>query len=410
MNRRTWLGLALSGIGGYSYWRTTRKGKSHSPTFLQYQKALQTAGIFTPCVVIDLDALDHNLQWARRSLQPETTFRVVVKSLPFHGLYQRVAKDMGTDRFMVFHAPQIDEVIQTSPTKPNILLGKPMPVEAAYRFYQNHSPETSIQWLIDTPQRLKEYNELAEQQGVQIPINLEINVGLHRGGFEQNDDWREALLFLRQSSVRCEGLMGYDAHVPKVPQNTETAYLGMTQIYQKMKSDLFAHFPTQKDWTFNGGGSPTLTLHSNPESPIQDLSAGSFALLPSDFDMETLAGFRPSAFISAPVLKTQEGVKIPGIEKLSAGWPIIDPAREQTAFIYGGAWDAQAFSPKGLKTNELYGKSTNQMMYNVSKEVDLHPGDCIFFRPFQSERTLSLFELAVGIRQGRIEEVWSQAR
>lgn len=411
MKRRTWLGMALGGLGLYSVWRSNRRGKTHDPRFQNYQKILQEAQLFTPCVVVDLDILDQNIRKAQNHLSSQLAFRVVVKSLPFHGLYHYVAQKMGTNRFMVFHGPNIQEVIQTSADQSSsILLGKPMPVAEAHRFYRDNAPDHAIQWLIDSPSRLKEYHELALQKQLKIQINLEIDVGLHRGGFIPDRDWHNALQFLPTSSLQVEGLMGYDAHVPKVPGNMEHAFESMTVQYRRMKSDLMASQPSKQDWTFNGGGSPTLTLHRSPNTPINDVSAGSFALLPADFDIPTLAGYQPSAFIAAPVLKVQSGSQIPGIEGLSSAWPVVDPARERTAFLYGGAWEGSVYSPSGVESNSLYGQSTNQMMYNFSQEVELTPGDFLFFRPNQSERTLALFENAVGIRKGKIEFIWSQIR
>lgn len=41
-----------------------------------------------------------------------------------------------------------------------------------------------MQWLIDTPERLEEYRQLAERLNRRMRINVEIDVGLHRGGVQ----------------------------------------------------------------------------------------------------------------------------------------------------------------------------------------------------------------------------------
>ena len=57
----------------------------------------------------------------------------------------------------------------------DILLGKPMPVCAARHFYAWHgqqtssmcfAPELQLQWLIDSPQRLQQYEQLAQELNV----------------------------------------------------------------------------------------------------------------------------------------------------------------------------------------------------------------------------------------------------
>lgn len=406
MNRRSWLGLMLAATGGsYGLWRHSRGGQPHTAEFLGYQRTLQAHGQSTPCLIIDLDKLDANLVQAKRILKKGTQFRVVVKSLPFQGLYTYVASKMDTTRLMVFHAPMIEKL--TTNSSFSLLLGKPMPVSAVHQYYQQNPKTAPIDWLIDTPVRLKEYMELSEQQEIPLSVNLEIDVGLHRGGFVSGSAWQEALGLLQKSSLRCSGLMGYDAHIPKTPGSMEGHFGKMANTYEMMKKDLLTFFPDQKDWIFNGGGSPTLTLHKQQNSPINDISAGSFAVKPTDFDLDTLTNFIPCSFIAAPILKNINGSQMPGIESISSFWPRIDPAREQTYFLYGGAWDASLVSPEGVYDNPLYGKSTNQMMFTASKDVPISTGDFLFFRPWQSERTFTLFEEIIGVRKGKVEVIWS---
>ena len=92
-----------------------------------------------------------------------------------------------TNALMVFHQPFINEIAQSIP-QADVLIGKPMPVNAAATFYQKlipggFDPQTQLQWLIDSPERLAQYQKLARQFGVRLRINFELDVGLHRGGF-----------------------------------------------------------------------------------------------------------------------------------------------------------------------------------------------------------------------------------
>src|SRR5690606_2039436 len=124
-----------------------------------------------------------------------------------------------------FHLPHLAEIIGTFP-QADILLGKPMPIQAVKRFYQT-SPEqnkindqASIQWLIDDVERLKQYLQLAQELNLSLNLNIEIDVGLHRGGV-QNQPQFIALMELIQDNapyLKLSGLMGYDAHVAKLPK------------------------------------------------------------------------------------------------------------------------------------------------------------------------------------------------
>ncbi|MDD9893526.1 MAG: DSD1 family PLP-dependent enzyme, partial [Gammaproteobacteria bacterium] len=78
----------------------------------------------------------------------------------------------------------------------------------------------------------------------------------------------------------------------------------------------------------------------------------------------------------------------------------------QTFFIYGGYWKAQPENPPGLKTNSMYGRSTNQEMLNGSAAVDLDVGDHVFLRPTQSEHVMLQFGDLLTARGGKLGETW----
>ena len=69
---------------------------------------------------------------------------------------------------MVFSLPQLLELAAARAT---FCWAKPLPVAAAARFYrERRAPDdgTRIQWLVDTPQRLAQYRDLARQQDLQL--------------------------------------------------------------------------------------------------------------------------------------------------------------------------------------------------------------------------------------------------
>ena len=97
-----------------------------------------------------------------------------------------------TNRVMVFHRPFIQHLASDFP-EGDLLLGKPMPVQAVRRFYAEFRgdsgfvPARQLQWMVDTPARLDQYRALARSLGIKMRVNLEIDVGLHRGGVDAPD-------------------------------------------------------------------------------------------------------------------------------------------------------------------------------------------------------------------------------
>jgi hypothetical protein len=87
-----------------------------------------------------------------------------------------------------------------------------------------------------------------------------------------------------------------------------------------------------EDAVLNCGGSPTYQLYDDGDYPFNELATGSCLVKPTDFDIPTLADHGPAAYIATPVLKTSEGVQIPGIDlgPLQSLWDVTRGAVTQS--------------------------------------------------------------------------------
>lgn len=418
MRRRHFLiGSAAALAGGAFLLRPADAGGSYPAYFATLNQLLRNQGPGRPLLVIDRARLHANCAKVKAKLVPGRAFRIVAKSLPSLPLLQDVMARMDTQRLMVFHQPHLNALASALP-QADLLLGKPMPVAAAATFYRTlgdtaFDPSRQLQWLIDSPLRLQEYLKLAQDLGTRLRVNLEIDVGLHRGGLQQPEPLKAILDLIRAQPQHLEfaGFMGYDAHVGKLPsvlESRETSFSKACAAYRAMQQALFAFEPAlreRRDLVFNGAGSPTLRLHGQ-DSPLNEVAAGSCLVKPTDFDLDLLADLEPAAFIATPVLKVQEGVTIPGIEGARGLFAAWNRNQERSYFIYGGLWLAKYEAPPGLFDNGLYGKSSNQAIVTSSRKVKLAVNDHIFLRPTQSERVLLDFgDLAV-VEDGRLAAWW----
>ncbi|MFK7773284.1 MAG: alanine racemase [Saprospiraceae bacterium] len=373
-----------------------------------------------PFLIIDLDKLDQNIETLKSSIQPNVDFRIVVKSLPSPELLNYVMQKATTKKLMVFHQPFLSHLSKIHDDSIDILLGKPMPIKTAMFYYQTlktpngFSPTKQLQWLVDTTQRVEEYVFLAKKIQKKLRINLEIDVGLRRGGFTKLNDLKKALHLIQNNLewIEFSGFMGYDPHVvklPKVIMSKEKALKKANDFYGKCISLLKNEFPKlfHEQLTFNGAGSPTIALHQNRNSHLNDISAGSCLVKPTTFDISTLEKYIPASFIATPILKKMKGTTIPGIEKLKGLLNFSNKKNRQSYFIYGGFWKADYYYPKGISENELYGSSTNQTMINSSAKKELQIDDFIFLRPHQSEFVFLQFGKILTLRNGKVNEKFS---
>lgn len=413
MKRRSLLLGGLAGAAGLTLLaRPGDKGANHTPFFQHMGDALDQAQQSGPTLVIDRQQLAANVRTLLGHIKGRFDYRIVAKSLPSIPLLETVMQESGSNRLMLFHQPFINQVAEKFPDA-DILLGKPMPVVAAQNFYRQFSgdafqPQRQLRWLLDSPERARQYDELARSLDVQMLACIELDVGLHRGGV-RSDDELVAMLELMQNSQHLTfcGFMGYEPHIVKVPGDPikyrDSAMAVYSHYVELARQYLGDAWPA--DAVLNAGGSPTYQLYDNGDFPFNELAAGSCLVKPSDFDLPSLADHKPASWIATPVLKRLDTLAIPGIDlgPLQSLW---DPNRERTFFTYGGFWKAVPESPQGLSNNSLFGRSTNQEMFNGSRSIDLKPDDWVFLRPTQSEFVFLQFGDIAVLDDGVISDRW----
>ena len=390
---------------------------SHNEYFAKLNALLKKDGPGHAVIVLDLDILDKNLDELKKNIDDIQHFRLVIKSLPSADLIRYIFKYCRTGKAMVFHRPFLNLMAEEFP-EVDVLLGKPFPVQAARCFYRElkkpsrFDPQNSLQWLIDTHPRLLQYQQLAHELDQKLRINIEIDVGLHRGGVPDPEQLVPLLETISDDQAHLEfaGFMGYDPHIAKSDRlfiPIEKAHSKVLNRYEKFIAFLRDRYPNlySDSLTFNGAGSPTYSLYQK-KTTLNDISVGSALVKPNNFDLNSLRGHSPAMFIATPVLKKIPGVKIPFLEFLAPLMPKLKASWGTTIFIYGGYWKAVPLSPAGFITNKLYGRSTNQEMLNGPVDTAVEVDDYIFFRPTQSESVMLQFGDLVIIRAAGIVARW----
>ena len=415
--RHLLLGTAAVGAGAALMLRPSDQGGPPEAYFQALARTLAALPAM-PTLVVDRERLRANLASVRRIAHARLPLRVVVKSLPALGLVDEAMAAWGTQRAMLFNAPQLALVARERPAT-DILLGKPLPASAARWALEQPAgagfdATRQIQWLVDTPARLAEYKALAQARGQALRVNVEIDVGLHRGGVESEDELARMLAGLRDEPLlKFAGFMGYDAHLAAIPDlfgNRAEAQAEARRRYAAAL-DLARHQLGEvggggSGWTLNAAGSPTFHLHDDPHAP-NELSVGSAAVKPADFDKPSLAALEPAAFIATPVLKTMPQFRLPvGAQAVSrlAGW--WDVNQQRALAIHGGHWLADPVSPPGVSPSGLYGPSSNQQVLVASPSVPLKVGDWVFLRPRQSEAVFLQFGAIAVVDQGQVVGHW----
>lgn len=415
-SRRQFITTAsLAAVGTVAAVRPGEHGAQHDTYFQGLQAALRQAGVGSPTLVIDRERLQANAQQVMHNIGGRMQLRLVNKSLPCLPLLDALMQLTGSQRQMVFSLPYLQLLTQQRP-KVDVLLGKPLPVAAAAQFYARRAassfdPSQQLQWLVDTPQRLQQYRDLARAQKQAMRINIEIDVGLHRGGVA-DEAALQAMIQLLQSEplLQWSGLMGYDPHTEKIPDLPGVRQQARDQaktVYQRMNDIMQASRLAKPagQLTLNTAGSPTYRLHDGTGA-ANEVSIGSAMVKPTDFDTPLLSDLTAACFIATPVIKSGPFQAPDGVEWIGKLAKLWDANQRHGVYIYGGHWLAQPVSPAGLAPSGLIGPSSNQQLLLGSGQQALQPDDFVFMRPTQSEAVLQQFGDIAVYSQGRITEWW----
>jgi D-serine deaminase-like pyridoxal phosphate-dependent protein len=415
MKRRTILlggaGVALASGAGVFLSRPADNGKPHDDYFSGLNSLLRNDGPGRPVMLLDIERVNHNIDNISSMVGPNKTYRIVVKSLPSIPLLRHTMMRADTTALMLFHQPFLNEIANEIP-EADVLLGKPMPVRAVRLFYNKLSkdsqfkPERQVQWLIDTPERLLQYQTLAKELGVQMRVNFELDVGLHRGGFEHPESIRPMLDIIKADPghLAFAGYMGYEPQLTGMQASlSDPAVQQVLDTYRGFLAEASAAGYDPDLLTRNGAGSHTLGIYGE-DTVLNDLSAGSGIVKPTDFDTYHLDQNLPALFIASPILKRYDELRIPGDPAIAKLLPLWNPNMQRIYYIYGGYWKARVVSPGGVP-DPIY-QSTNQSPYTTSNKVDLQVDDYVFFRPTQSEFVMLQFGDLVVVSDNQIVNTW----
>jgi D-serine deaminase-like pyridoxal phosphate-dependent protein len=148
------------------------------------------------CCAVDLDQLDRNIAALLALGLPPTALRLSTKSLPSVPLLAYTLERVGTNKVMSFTANMVVALVgaalsgRMGSAPLDILAGVPMPAAAAQHALQSvrelagerfAEAVSWVQWLVGTAADVESYAAVATQFDCVLRINLEIDVGLHRG-------------------------------------------------------------------------------------------------------------------------------------------------------------------------------------------------------------------------------------
>lgn len=365
---------------------------------------LRSAGQDRPCLVLDQERFLANLVVARKRVQPGVRIRIVAKSLACLPMLDLALEQLDAIGVMTFSAAMLEALLVQRPDVEH-LMGKPLPATAFARILRNYANASDqVIWLVDTAHRAAQYVEIAQAQGKTIRVALELDVGLHRGGFAPSELAAVIAEIGNLTGLCLEGVMGYEPHLVKLPPPLQRRSRRLVEQTLRRAADLLGPkvHACHGGPLVNTGGSLTFANYG-PSQGVSEVALGSVLVKPQDFVLPATEGFSPALFIATPILKYRANNPVPGLEMLSA---MTKWRGKANLSIYGGYWKATPVHPRGYSYSSVFGRSSNQEVW-TGPQLTASPVDHFaFLHPTQSEAVIPEFGEILVVGGGGSVKTW----
>ena len=346
----------------------------------------------TPCLILDLDALDHNMDVMasyyesrhsklRGHSKNHKTPAIALRQIRRGGTVGGVCAAKVAEAEVMVHGG-VSSVFITSEVV------APAKIERLCALAR----DTEILVACDSPENARELSRAAAAQGVNVGLVIEQETGLVRCGVQE----AEAGVALAQLIDSLPGLSfkGIMSHQMMAEPSSDRedrvteAHRLIQPVLDLREAVLAAGLPveivsTGETWSYDVAG-------EMPE--VTEIQGGSYLV------METGYEYMPDFQFAGKVLSTIISAPKPGVAVGDAG-----------AKAVGGLKGLPRV--EGRQGVEAVDMDTDRTVFQVDDGVELKVGDQLTLIPGQQDAMVSRWDRFVGVRNGVVEAVWDiQAR
>lgn len=374
-------------------------------TYNRWRAAL--AGYSLPRAAVDLDAFDANAS-AVLETAPGIPVRVASKSLRCRALLQRLQE--ASERFhgiMCFTAPEAAWLADYG--FDNLLVAYPtLDANHIARVCERVAAGKRLYLTVDSDDHVRQIAAVATQSRAVVPVSIEFDMSLHLPGLNFGV-WRSPVRTIdglqrlaeriaEQPNLRLAGIMGYEAQLAGVPDDTpgQRMQSALVRLFKRVSQRIIRR---RRSWIqqagldvdfVNAGGTGSLDF-SAATPGVTEVTAGSGYYGPHLFDHYRTFAYRPAAAFALPVVRKPrpDVVTCLGGGYLASGTAGSDRL-PQPWLPAGGA----------LSATEGAGEVQTPVFYKHS--VGLAPGDPVLFRHAKAGELCERFNTLLLIRGDRV--------
>ena len=346
----------------------------------------------TPCLILDMDALDHNMNVMADFYEGRhSKLRGHSKNHKTPAIALRQIRRGGTVGG-VCAAKVAEAEVMVHGGVPSVFVTSEVVAPAKIRRLCTLAGQAEILVACDSEENARDISSAAVEQGVEVGIVLEQETGLVRCGVQEVEPG-VALAKLVDSlpGLAFKGIMSHqmmaEPSSDREDRATEAHRL-IQPVLDLREAVLAAGLPveivsTGETWSYDVAG-------EMPE--VTEVQGGSYLV------METGYEYMPDFHFAGKILSTIVSAPRPGVVIADAG-----------ARAVGGLKGLPRL--EGRPGVEAVDMDANRTVFRVQEGVELGIGDQVILIPGQQDAMVSRWDRFIGIRNGIVEAVWDiQAR
>ena len=252
-------------------------------------------------------------------------------------------------------------------------------------------PATQYSCLTDNTRAAADMSAFFHAKGLQVPVYIDLNVGMNRTGIEPGPEALALYLFCnQQAGIHAIGLHAYDGHIRDKEfaikeQHCDEAYTTANHLRQQIAAE------TGSMPILIMGGSPSFSVHCK-RTDIE-CSPGTFVYWDKGYlDLCPEQNFQPAALVLSRVISLPSPTKI----CTDLGHKSIAAENEITRRVYFvNAPQLQAVS-----------QSEEHLVMEAGPGHTFAPGDILYGLPLHVCPTIALYERALVVENGRVTGEW----
>jgi D-serine deaminase-like pyridoxal phosphate-dependent protein len=340
----------------------------------------------TPALLVDLDAMEHNLGLMGRFFENrKPRIRPHFKN---HRVLQLAALQMGHGAIGITCANlwQAEKLVHFGIR--NILIANEIAGEAALRRFIALSREAPVMIAVDNVSVARDLARLAGKHAADVHVVVDIDLGLQRCGVPPGEPAATLARMVVDSGLRLKGIMGYEGHLQPIepgPEKNACVLQAMESLADSKKSIEAVGIPVEIVSCAGTGDYAIAAEHP----AVTEIQAGSYLLMDTWY-APFAPEFQPSLSVLATIISKTPGQRIVA----DAGVKALNGQR--------GLPSVKGFP--GFRLRALHAEHAPIDIVDARESVEV--GDKIEISVHYHDGNMQLHRLMYGIRQGTVEKIF----